>query len=352
MTLPDWMPTSFLGNSLADWSRALAGAVAVTAGFALLRGTVARRFAKLAERTDSTANLAIVELIRSIRNRYVFVAVLGLAVFSPNGRYDDVKWMLWALGLVAFLQGIRSGNRLITFWIARYAARRGLVDRTTLTALSYALRAVLWFAVILTGLDIAGFQWKALLAGLGIGGIAVALALQNILGDLFGAVSIVLDKPFVEGDSIALDDLEGTVEHIGLKTTRVRSVNGEQLVFSNADLLKGRLHNFSRRQGRRMVFRISIAPATRAERLARVPAIVAEVLDAEPRADLQRSHLIGATPLGFDVETAILVPNPDGKLAFDVRQAILLGVYARLEREGIALSNSVAAVAQPVPPIA
>jgi small-conductance mechanosensitive channel len=350
MTLPDWMQTSFFGNSLADWSRAMAGAVVVTLAFALLRGTVAQRLAKLAERTDSTANHAIVELIRSIRNGYVFVAVLGLAVYSPDLRYDDVKWMLWALGLVAFLQGIRSGNRLITFWLARYAARRGPVDRTTLTALGYGLRALLWFVVILTGLDIAGFQWKTLLAGLGIGGIAVALALQNVLGDLFGAVSIVLDKPFVEGDSIAVDDLEGTVEHIGLKTTRVRSVNGEQLVFSNADLLKSRLHNFSRRKGRRLVFTISLSPRTPAEKLARVPSIITDVLAAEPRAALQQSHVIGTGPLGFEVQTSILIPNAEHTL--DVRQAILLEVYARLEREGIALASSVAAVAQPVPPIA
>src|ERR1035437_2118753 len=248
--------------------------------------------------------------------------------------------MLWALGLVAFLQGIRSGNRLITFWLARYAARRGPVDRTTLTALGYGLRALLWFVVILTGLDIAGFQWKTLLAGLGIGGIAVALALQNVLGDLFGAVSIVLDKPFVEGDSIAVDDLEGTVEHIGLKTTRVRSVNGEQLVFSNADLLKSRLHNFSRRKGRRLVFTISLSPRTPAEKLARVPSIITDVLAAEPRAKLQQSHVIGTGPLGFEVQTSILIPNAEHTL--DVRQAILLEVYARLEREGIALASSVA----------
>lgn len=350
MTLPDWMQSSFLGNSLADWSRAMAGAVAVTAGFALLRGTVARRLEKLAERTDSTANHAIVELIRSIRNGYVFVAVLGLALFSPDLRYDDVKWMLWALGLVAFLQGIRSGNRLITFWIARYAARRGIVDRTTLTALTYALRVVLWIVVVLTGLDLAGVQWKTLLASLGIGGIAIALALQNILGDLFGAVSIVLDKPFVEGDSIAVDDLEGTVEHIGLKTTRVRSVNGEQLVFSNADLLKSRLRNFSRRQGRRLVFTITLSPRTPAEKLARVPAIITDVVAGDRRAELQHSHVVGTGPLGFEVQTSLLISNAEHTL--DVRQAILLEVYARLEREGIALSNSVAAVAQPVPPVA
>ena len=178
-----------------------------------------------------------------------------------------------------------------------------------------------------------------ILTGLGIGGIAIALALQNIFADLFAALSIVLDKPFVVGDTIAVDDFEGAVEHIGLKSTRVTSINGEQVVFANTDLLKSRVRNLSRRQGQRLLFTVSIDPATGSERLAQVPRIMADVVGAEPRAALSRCHLVGAGVRGFDVETAIQLPPPQYGHALDVRQAILLEFYARLEREGISLAR-------------
>jgi small-conductance mechanosensitive channel len=352
MTLPAWLQFSLFGNPIADWIRAGLGAVVATLAFAMLRGKVAERLGALAARTDTIGDDAVVQVIRSIRKRNVLVVAFALAGLWLDLPYRVHLWLWRAMAVVAVLQGIGTGNQLVDLWLARYTARKGAVDRTTLTALGYGLRAVLWTVVIFFGLDLAGFSPRSLLATLGIGGIAIALALQNVLGDLFAALSIVLDKPFVLGDTLAVDDLEGTVEHIGLKTTRMKSVNGEQLVFSNADLLKSRLRNLSRRQGRRVVFRIVVAPDTRAERLARVSAIVAEVIGAEPRADLQRSHLVGASPLGFEVEAAILVPNPEAKMAFDVRQAILLGVYARLEREGIALANAAGVAAHPVAPVA
>lgn len=352
MTLPDWMRSFLFGNTIAAWLQAVLGALASTLAFAMLRGRIARRIGAFAARTDTAVDDAVVEIIRSIRKRNVLIVALALAGLWLDLPYTVNKWLRLAIALAAVLQGIRTGNQLVDFWVARYSARHGAMDRTTLTALGYGLRLMLWVAVIFTGLEFVGFPVKTLLASLGIGGIAIALALQNVLGDLFGALSIVLDKPFVVGDAIAVDDLEGTVDHIGLKTTRVKSINGEQLVFSNADLLKARLRNFSRRQGRRVVFRLTLAPGTRAEQLARVPAIMSEVVGAESRADLQRSTVIGAGPLGFDIETAILVANPDAKLAFEVRQAILLQVFARLEREGIALAGAAGAIAHAVPPAA
>jgi small-conductance mechanosensitive channel len=189
-----------------------------------------------------------------------------------------------------------------------------------------------------------------LIAGLGVGGIAIALALQNILSDLFAALSIIIDKPFVVGDAIAVDTLEGTVEHIGLKTTRMKSVNGEQVVFGNTDLLKSRIRNLTRREGRRMVFTISVAPGTTAADVGRVPQIITAVIADESHATLQRTHLIGTGPLGFDIETSMIIPDPDAPKAFDVRQRILLAIYARLEAAKIELARPTTAVAHVTPP--
>lgn len=331
--------TPVLGNRLVDWVIALGAAVGATVLIVLGRRLVSRRLAALAQRTDTAADDALVEAVRSIRKTYVLLITVGIALMwldLPDLAHSVIKRVLV---LVAVLQGIRSGNAIVEFWVTHYAARRDGLDRTTLRALSYAGRVVLWITIILIGLEAAGLEAKTLLTGLGVGGIAIALAVQNVLGDLFAALSIVLDKPFVVGDSIAVDTFEGDVVHIGLKSTRVRSVNGEEVVFANADLLRSRLRNLTRREGRRYVISLVLAPGTTVAQLARVPAIVAESVTADGRATLQRSHLTSLHIQGPEVESAILVPGPDWVAAYDIRQAVLLGVLSGLEREGIALAR-------------
>lgn len=339
MTLPQWTETPVLGNPLIDWVTALGAAFGATALIVLIRRLVSRRLASLAQRTDTVADDALIEAVRSIRKTYVLLIAVGVALAWLNLPPLAHAIIKRVLVLVAVLQGIRSGNAIVEFWVTHYAARRDGLDRTTLRALSYAGRIVLWVTIILIGLEAAGFEVKTLLTGLGVGGIAIALAVQNILGDLFAALSIVLDKPFVVGDSIAVDALEGDVVHIGLKSTRVRSVNGEEVVFANADLLKSRLRNLTRREGRRYVISLVLAPGTTAAQLARVPSIVAASVTADGRATLQRSHLTSLHTQGPEVESAILVPGTDWIAAHDIRQAVLLGILTGLERERIALAS-------------
>jgi small-conductance mechanosensitive channel len=248
------------------------------------------------------------------------------------------RLLLVTATLFGVLQAARSGTRLVTWWLAHYATSHGELDRTTLSALGIAVKFVVWVALLLIGAENLGVHVQSILATLGIGGIAIALALQNILGDVFAALSIVVDKPFIVGESIAIDTFEGRVEQVGLKSTRVRGVNGELVVFSNADLLKSRVRNLSRRDSLRLVFTVAIDLGTKSAQLARVPVIMAEVVNAESRASLGYSNLMGTGPRGFDVETAILIPRPYSQ-GQDVRQAILLEFYARLEREQIALAR-------------
>jgi small-conductance mechanosensitive channel len=340
MTYPDWMYTRFVGNTLADWTWALGWAFGATIVIMLIRQVVSARLAKLAERTETVVDDFIVEGIRSIRKTYVLVIAIGLALtwlHFPNAAHRAIK------GVVAFvvvLQGLRSANVLAEFWIRHYGSRKDSLDRTTLRALSYALRFFVFTAIILIGIEWAGFESKNLLTGLGVGGIAIALAVQNILGDLFAALSIVLDKPFVVGDTIAVDNFEGDVAHIGLKSTRVRSINGEEVIFSNADLLRSRLRNLTRRENRRYGIVLQLEPGTPADKVARVPAIVAEAVKADGRGTFQRAHLRAVTATGAEVESSILVPGTDYMVALDIRQSVLLGVMRGLERENIQLART------------
>ena len=342
MTTPDWMYHTLFGNSLRDWTVAAGSAVVAITAVVLLRRIILRRLASLAARTASLVDDAVVEAAESVSNVLVGIIVLcaaGLWLdFSPH-----VSGLL-RLGAIAcaVLQGARSGTRLVSWWLGHYSHRHGELDATTVGALGIAAKILVWVTLLLVGADNLGLKITGILGALGIGGIAVALALQSILGDLFAALSIVIDKPFIVGESIAVDTFEGRVERVGLKSTRVRSVNGEQVVFANADLLKSRVRNLSRRDAFRLVFTVSIDPATKAAQLARVPAIMAEVVGAEKRAAIGYTNFMGAGARGFEVETAILIPRPYAQ-AQDVRQAILLEFYSRLEREGIALARPPAA---------
>jgi small-conductance mechanosensitive channel len=341
MNTSDWMYRSLFGNSLRDWTVAFGIAIIATFAIVVVRSFVVRRLASVAARTETLVDDALVELARSVSKTYIAIIALCLAGLWLDFSYRTHVLLRDVAVVFAVLQGARSGTRLVSLWLEGYSNRHGDLDRTTITAIGVAVKVLLWIALILAGIEGLGFDTKNWLTGLGIGGIAIALALQNIFADLFAALSIVLDKPFIVGDTIAVDDFEGAVEHIGLKSTRVTSINGEQVVFANTDLLKSRVRNLSRRQGRRMVFIVSIDPATKAERLARVPQIMADVVGAEQQAALRRCHLVGTGARGFDIETVILIPHPEYNQALDVRQAILLEFYKRLEGEGILLARPV-----------
>ena len=340
MNTPAWLDAYLLGNSVTDWVTALTWALAVAGAIIFVRSLARRRLAEIAASTDTIADDLLIEVVKSVRKRYVLLISLGVALswlHLPGAAHMTIRRIIV---LVAVVQGIRSGNAVVDFLAHHYATRKQGLDGTTLRALSYAGRVILWVTVVLVGLEASGFEVKTLLTGLGIGGIAIALAVQNILGDLFAALSIVLDKPFVVGDAIAVDHFEGEVIHIGLKSTRVRSVNGEEVVFANTDLLKSRLRNLTRRHGRRYLITLLIAPGTPAEKIGRVPALVAESVKADGRATVQRSHLVATGLNGAEVESSVLIPGMDYLEAHDIRQAVLLGILKGLEREQIVLSRS------------
>ena len=166
-----------------------------------------------------------------------------LNLSQSSGDLADVATIL-----ALFMQGVVWTNIIITHYIQR-SVQLHVTDGSSITtfkALGALARLIIWIALGLVALSNLGIQIRPLLTGLGIGGLAIALAVQNILGDLFAAISIVVDKPFVVGDSISVDNYRGKVEHIGLKTTRIRSESGEQIIFSNGELLKGKIRNYSR----------------------------------------------------------------------------------------------------------
>ena len=338
MQAPKILEWQFYHNSLQAWL--VAGIVFVVIGTTLLivRTLLTRRLAKVAARTSTTADDAVVDLLR--RTRYFFI--LAAAVAGATFFLDLPKRALavgHVLGTIALiLQFAIWGNGLITFWFRNYAERKADTDvasRTTIAAFSFVARAILWSMLLLVGLNRLGVDITALITGLGVGGIAIALAVQNVLGDLFAALAIVLDKPFVVGDAISVDTMTGTVENVGLKTTRIRSVNGEQLIFSNTDLLKSRIRNFKRMQERRVVLTIGVSYDTPPDTVARIPDMLREAVESQEQVRFDRSHFMSYGESALNFETAYFVLTSDYLTYANKNQAVNLAVLRRFATEKI-----------------
>lgn len=325
-------------NSLRDWAVALATVVLVFGALLVARGLILRRLTALAGRTRTEVDDILAETLRRTTFLFLFFVALyaGLRVLTLPASLAQATRILGVLVLA--LQLMLWGNVLIASTIRRQMKRRLEEDpgaATTINALGFVGRLALYVIILLLALDNLGIDITALVTGLGIGGIAVALALQNVLGDLFGSLAIVLDRPFVIGDFIIVDDMAGTVEYIGLKTTRVRSLAGEQLVFSNSDLLGSRIRNFKRMQERRVLFRLGVTYDTPRAQLERIPGLLRAVIEKQAGARFDRAHFAayGAFSLDFEVVYYMLVP--DYSAYMDVQQAVNLDVHRSFEEAGI-----------------
>lgn len=291
---------------------------------------------RLAQKTHTIIDDVVTGALRKTKLLYLVVVSVfaGSVVLSlpPN-----VRSILWKVTIVATL--IQAGiwfSAALRIWLEKY--RKDEADganRMTMNALSFLGRLVLWATIVLLVLDNLGVDVTALVAGLGIGGVAIALAVQNILGDLFASLSIILDKPFVLGDFVVVGEMAGSVEHIGIKTTRIRSISGEQLVFSNADLLGSRIRNFGRMKQRRVVFTLGVTYQTAAEQLEMIPSIIREVVDAQENARFDRSHFASYGDFSLNFETVYYVESADYALHMDVQQAINLALYRRFADQNI-----------------
>ncbi|HEY3570844.1 MAG TPA: mechanosensitive ion channel family protein [Thermoanaerobaculia bacterium] len=316
---------------------ALGIAAAVFLVLLFLRGVVVRRLAKRAEKSPNGFDDLVVSLGR--RTQIVVIAVASLYAGSLyvtlQPRQEQI--LRAAAEIAVFLQAALWASVAIDFWLARQ--RRRMDHDPTSVALAGVLRFVakltLWTLLLLMALDNVGVNVTALITGLGVGGIAVALALQNVLGDLLASLSIVLDKPFVLGDAITVDTLTGTVESIGLKTTRLRAVSGEQLVFANSDLLKSRIRNWKRLAERRVVLAFGVPYDTPPDVIERVPGMVRALVEAQELTRFERAHFKGFGASSLDFEAVYWILTPDYGIYMDRQQAVNLGLLRAFEREGI-----------------
>jgi small-conductance mechanosensitive channel len=325
-------------NSALDWSIAL-GAAALTLAILL----TARKFIRSYHaRMQTTAETELLEIPVQVLSRTTLLLLTLLAVFVGSQWLTmgttTQRILISAITIALFWQAGIWMTTAASIWLDRKRRRSLASDRAAVGSLgiiSFVMNVAIWAMVLLLTLDNLGIDITALIAGLGIGGIAVALAVQNVLGDLFASLSITLDRPFVVGDFLIVGDFLGSVEYIGIKSTRLRSLGGEQIIISNSDLLGSRVRNYGRMHERRVVFETRVTYETAPEHLERIPQIIRKIIEAQADTRFDRSHFAKHAAASLDYETVYYVLSGDYNKYMDIQQAINLRLHRELLGLGI-----------------
>ncbi|GMQ82251.1 MAG: mechanosensitive ion channel family protein [Rhodothermia bacterium] len=333
-----FLSQEFLGLPALEWIKLIGLWLAFTAVFFLARRLLFGRFSKLAERTKNQIDDVIAELLRQTKG--FFLLIIGL-YFSAEILTQDapsVDIILRLVFLVLLFQiGIWASSLIEQWakWFSEKDSEDGVSNVTAVKVLVMIGRLIVWSIIILMALDNLGVNITALVAGLGIGSLAVGLALKDVFQDILAYIAILVDKPFVYGDYVVVGDYSGTVEHIGIKTTRVRSLSGELIVFGNSDLLSSRLRNYKSLNERRGTFSVGVTYDTPYEKLAAIPERLKEIVEAEENARFDRGHLkaFGDSAITFEVVFYMLVPQYAEYM--DTQQSINLAIHRYFASESI-----------------
>ncbi len=301
-----------------------------------------RKLSKVAERTATRMDDVVIEVMQSTKQFTILLLALLLGLHFLD---LPVKWEVRLNHILFITIGFQIAvwlNKGVGIWAREHlTAVNGsspAANPVITTVLSWIFRVAIWSVVLLTILANVGVNITAFVASLGVGGVAVALAVQNILGDLFASLAIGLDKPFEVGDFIVFGDVSGAIERVGLKTTRIRSISGEQIICSNAELLKSTIHNYKRMDERRVVFTFGINYATPPEMIAQIPQTVRKAIESFDKTRFDRSHFKEFGPSSLNFETVYFITTTDFNLYMDIQQSINLFLMQEFRAHNVAFA--------------
>ena len=334
----DFLNNPWEDNTVEDWLTAAALVLIVMVLVRSVIGIGLKRLRAIAAKTETNVDDLVTQLLE--KTKFVFVALVALYVGAISltlpPEVDDILSTILVLGFL--VQGAFWANGLVNYMLGSWARQKFEADPTISTALGsvgFLIRLAVWATFALLALDNLNIDIGPLVASLGIGGVALALALQGILGDLFASLTIVFDRPFAVGDYIQVGELAGTVQHVGLKSTRILAATGEQLVFSNADLLGSRIRNFQSRQERRCAFTLGVTYDTPQEKLARIPGLIQEIIESRENTRFDRSFFMVFGDSALNFETVYYMLVPDFQTYGETHHAINLEIFRKFAEEGI-----------------
>jgi len=330
---------NFLGNSLKEYLMALGVFLLTIAALKIFKKVIIGKIKEIADHTETDFDDLLIKILNSIGWPFYIFLALYLAfqfIELPNIVEQGITYLI--LILVVYYIG-KGCQDLIDYGFGKITQRRKKEDErfdpSVLELLGKITKGALWVVAVIIVLQNLGYNISALVAGLGIGGVAIAFALQNILSDIFASFSIYFDKPFQVGDFIIVGDDLGTVKRVGIKSTRIQTLQGEELVISNKELTESRIHNYKRMEKRRIVFTFGVVYETPTEKLKKIPSIVKNIIDKIELADIDRVHFKEFGDFSLNFEVVYYLNTSDYKQYMDVQQEINLALKEEFEREGI-----------------
>ncbi|HEX9618700.1 MAG TPA: mechanosensitive ion channel family protein [Polyangiaceae bacterium] len=339
--LERWAPDSlttvkYLGNTPLEWISAGVLAVVVALTVRVFKAFLVKRLRKLAAKSTTRADDIVVETLDATHVFFYLAVGLYLGTQVLDAKASIRHGLDVAIIIALLIQGGLWTQALFSRSADRWSEKRGGNESSTVAAgVKFVARLTIWVVVLLMVLANVGVEISAVIAGLGIGGVAAALALQSILGDVFASLSMYFDRPFDIGDFIIVDDFKGNVEGIGIRTTRVKSLDGEQIVFPNGDLVKSRIRNYGRMLERRIAFGFGIEYNLAYEKVASAAQIAAEIVQGVEGVRFDRAHFKGYGAYSLDYEVVYYVLSPEYVEYMNKQQEINLQLYRRFEEEGI-----------------
>ena len=327
----------YFNNTVQDYLISLGIIVFGMLILRIFRNLLLQRLKKWSAKTETKVDDFVIEGIEKFG-----LPVLNLVLMYYSIQYLELspkiqKLVNTAIAVVVTYFIARIVLRIINASLEGYVRRQenGEEKIKQLKGIAIVINIVGWMLAAVFLFDNLGYNVTAIVTGLGIGGIAIALAAQTILGDLFNYFVIFFDRPFEVGDFIVVDDKKGTVEYIGLKTTRVNSLTGEQMVFSNSDLTNSRIHNFKRLQRRRVVFSVGVTYQTTPGQLKKIPTIIRGIIEQQSLATFDRSHFSGYGDFSLNFETVYFAEIAEYNQHMDIQQQIFLQIFEAFAAEGI-----------------
>lgn len=331
--------TSLWGNSVFDYMVALLIFVGVIFALKWIQWIALRSVRGVTERTKTELDDALVEVVNTVRPPFYtfisfYVALRYLAVAGVAKQAVDVILLVWLV-----YQIVVAFRIFIEYYVQKRMARTDdKRSQSVIQVIHSLVSIILWAVAGLFVLSNLGVNITSLVAGLGIGGIAVALAAQNILGDLFSSLVIYFDKPFVPGDFVVVGDHKGTVQSIGIKTTRIKSVDGEEIVVPNKEMTSVALKNFGRMTERRVRFTFGVTYETPMIKMKKVAGIVKRAVQAQDKTRFDRVHFNGFGDSALNFEVVYFMKTKEYGEYMNVHQQVLLTIKERFEEEGIEMA--------------
>lgn len=335
----------FISNSLRKYLDALLIFVISLAVLRIFKYVVLKKLKEISARTAMDYDDLLVNVIDAFGWPFYLLISLYIAfqfIVLPGKTDTVLYYLIIILGIFYAVRGIHIlidyGTQKLISIKKEEERKEGEEGRTDTSIIDFSgrlLKIIVWIAAFILILSNIGYNVTALIAGLGIGGLAIAIALQNILNDIFASFSIYFDKPFKVGDYITFGDESGTVKRIGIKTTRIQTPQGEELIISNKQLIESRVHNYKKMELRRVVFNLNIGNETPNEKLEKIPVIIKEIIDKAELVKFDRAHFIKFTDFNLNFEIVYYVLTRNYNIYMDIQHKINLGIKERLEEEGI-----------------